>query len=83
MPAAAAAWFAHRIRYPWLARRMGWEGRVRLALLVRAHRVQEARLLQSSGHALLDRAAREGVLGAAGAPVKDGQWLLSVRFALR
>jgi len=49
-------------RYPPVARRRGWQGRVSIALLVRADgRLSDVELLESSGHALLDRAALDDV----------------------
>ncbi len=44
--------------YPWIARRRGWEGEVRLALRVgAAGRVSDLRVVKTSGYAILDRAA--------------------------
>jgi len=51
-----------RIEYPALAREMGMEGRVRIEALVdQEGRVKRARILESSGFDVLDRAARRGV----------------------
>ncbi|MBM3490321.1 MAG: energy transducer TonB [Alphaproteobacteria bacterium] len=48
--------------YPQLSRLRGQEGRVRLAVRIDAEgRVTELRIVESSGHALLDKAAREAV----------------------
>lgn len=48
--------------YPAQARRRGWEGRVLLVVRVRADGVAESvRVAQSSGHDILDRAARDAV----------------------
>lgn len=48
--------------YPLLARRQGWEGEVRLMLRVEADgRLSVLRVLSSSGHRLLDRAAVEAL----------------------
>lgn len=51
-----------RFRYPLLARRLGWEGQVVLDLQV-AHsgRVRVLRVAASSGHAVLDQAARHAL----------------------
>ncbi len=44
--------------YPWIARREGWEGEVRLALRVGAGgRVSALRVVHTSGYPVLDRAA--------------------------
>ena len=44
--------------YPWIARRRGWEGEVRLALRVgAAGRISDLRVVKTSGYAILDRAA--------------------------
>jgi protein TonB len=45
-------------RYPLLAQRNGWQGEVRLSLIVDAHgELSEVRIVQSSGYAILDEAA--------------------------
>jgi len=62
---------------------MGWQGVVALVMQIKAHRVVWAQVAQSSGVTVLDQAALSGVQGARGAPVEDGWWRLSVRFALR
>lgn len=47
-------------RYPSRARRLGWEGRVILELVVSAHgNVEKVSIASSSGHAALDRAGAE------------------------
>lgn len=48
--------------YPWVARLRGWEGVVVLQVMVRASgRVERVGVVQSSGYALLDRAAQGAV----------------------
>ncbi len=48
--------------YPWVARLRGWEGVVVLQVMVKADgRVERVGVAQSSGYALLDRAALEAV----------------------
>ncbi len=48
--------------YPWVARLRGWEGVVVLQVMVEASgRVERVGVAQSSGYALLDRAALEAV----------------------
>jgi protein TonB len=49
-----------KARYPSRARRLGWEGRVVLELAVSARgAVETVKIVTSSGHAVLDRAAAE------------------------
>ena len=49
-----------RFEYPLLARRRGWEGRVRVALLVKPDGgLREMHVVQSSGYQVLDEAALE------------------------
>lgn len=66
---AAATYFY----YPPLARRHGWEGEVRLALHV-AHdgRLSDIRVLSSSGHRVLDRAAIDCLTRVARLPDATG-----------
>jgi len=59
----------HRLEYPALARRMGWTGRVVIVFTVcKDGRVEEARVVESSGRELLDRNAVEVVAQAAPFP---------------
>ncbi len=76
--------------YPRLARRRGQQGTVMLAVLVnREGRVDELKLLTSSGFSLLDRAAAETVKGWRFEAGRSGEkpvdmWVtVPVRFALR
>ncbi len=56
---------AARFRYPYLARRHGWEGRVVLGLqLTPDGHIHRPRVTKSSGHRVLDRAALDAVAGA-------------------
>lgn len=70
-PAAGVAWRGAQIAYdrappppyPSLAQRRGWEGDVLLRVHVDAGgRAREVEIVRSSGHALLDRSARDQVL---------------------
>ncbi len=48
--------------YPAVARRRGWQGRVRIGLLVEADgHLSRVQLVESSGYALLDKAALKNV----------------------
>ena len=61
--------------YPPLARRRGWQGRVNVGLHVAADGdLTRIRLVKSSGHALLDRAAVRNITELRGIP-RAAQWL--------
>ena len=79
-----------RPRYPKRAKRRGYEGTVLLEVLVdRNGRVKELRILTSSGHSVLDRAALKSVKGWLFEPGMVGDekvdmWVrVPVRFELR
>ncbi|MEJ2724142.1 MAG: energy transducer TonB [Deltaproteobacteria bacterium] len=76
--------------YPRMARRRGYEGTVLMEVLVsREGRVQALRLLESSGHSVLDREAMAAVQGWVFEPGRRGagrveMWVkVPVRFKLR
>ncbi|MFH0845105.1 MAG: energy transducer TonB [Pseudomonadota bacterium] len=76
--------------YPGLARRRGYQGTVILDVFVnRRGKVTDLRVAQSSGHALLDHAAKSSVKGWLFEPAKRGEepidmWVkIPVRFQLR
>lgn len=57
------------IAYPAVARKMGWEGKVLVAFLLRPDgTVRDVRVVQGSGHAVLDRGAVEAVRNASPFP---------------
>jgi protein TonB len=57
------------IAYPVLARKMGWEGRVVVAFRILADgSVRDIRVVEGSGHAILDRNAVEAVRSASPFP---------------
>ena len=61
--------------YPPLARRRGWQGRVNVGLHVEADGdLTRIHLVESSGHALLDRAAVRNITELRGIP-RAAQWL--------
>jgi protein TonB len=61
--------------YPPLARRRGWQGRVRIGLLVKADGdLSGVHLIESSGYALLDKAAIKNVSQLRNVPAA-GRWL--------
>ncbi len=71
------------VRYPWVARKRGWEGEVALRLDVRAQQVMQVTMLVSSGYSMLDDAAHKGVVSAERLPLADGFYRLPVRFRLQ
>lgn len=55
--------FDKHFHYPRLARKRGWEGEVVIGFIVNpAGRIDEARILRSSGHTVLDKAAIQSFL---------------------
>ena len=61
--------------YPSIARRRGWEGRVRIGLLVEADGdLSDVQLIESSGYGLLDKAAIKNVNKLRNVPAAT-QWL--------
>ena len=61
--------------YPPLARRRGWQGRVRIGLLVEADgHLSRVQLVESSGYTLLDKAAMKNVNQLRNVPGAT-QWL--------
>jgi protein TonB len=57
------------VSYPALARRMGWEGRVIVAFRILSNgSVRDIRVVEGSGHAVLDRSAVEAVRSASPFP---------------
>jgi protein TonB len=69
--------------YPPAARRRGLEGVARVQFEIGAEgRADRIELVRSSGHALLDRAAREGVVAAGVLPRVYGRVEVPVHFAL-
>ena len=64
-----------RFDYPSLARRRGWQGRVRIGLHVEADGdLTRIHLLESSGYALLDKAAVKNATELRNVPAVS-QWL--------
>jgi protein TonB len=61
--------------YPPVARRRGWQGRVRVGLLIEADGdLTDIRLVESSGYAVLDKAAVKNLIELSHVPAA-GQWL--------
>jgi len=55
-----------RIKYPYIARRMGWEGRVILEIVLSKNGCESVRVVRSSGHKVLDNNALETVRALCG-----------------
>ncbi|AAC06776.1 energy transducer TonB family protein [Aquifex aeolicus] len=55
-----------RIKYPYIARRMGWEGKVILEIILSEKGCESVRVAHSSGHKVLDRNAVETVKALCG-----------------
>jgi protein TonB len=80
-----------RFDYPSLARRRGWQGRVRVGLHVEANgELSRIRLLESSGYSLLDKAAVKNVTELRKVPAviqwldgRDIDVILPVRYQLK
>jgi TonB family protein len=71
------------LRYPPSARRRGLEGMARLQFEIGADgRADRIELVRSSGHPLLDRAARESVVAAGVLPRVYGRLQVPVHFGL-
>jgi protein TonB len=72
------------VGYPARARELGLEGTTRIQFEIGADgRAREVATVQSSGHALLDRAAEEGAIAAGRLPALYGRIRIPVRFDLR
>jgi protein TonB len=77
---ALARQLAFHRYYPPLARSRGWQGEVRLGVRVGSDgRLSRVRVLQTSGHALLDRAAVRSVHAVHGIR-HPPQWLKGTHF---
>jgi len=83
VPAKVQGMILTHVRYPWMARKRGWEGEVALRLDVRAQQVMQVTMLVSSGYSMLDAAAHKGVVSVERLPLSDGFYRLPVRFRLQ
>jgi len=83
VPAKVKGMILTHVRYPWMARKRGWEGEVALRLDVRAQQVMQVTMLVSSGYNMLDDAAHKGVASVERLPLSDGFYRLPVRFRLQ
>jgi protein TonB len=72
------------VAYPQRARELGLEGTTRIQFEIGPDGLaREVATVQSSGHALLDRAAEEGAIAAGKLPALYGRIRIPVRFDLR
>ncbi len=83
LPDAVRQRILAHVHYPRQARRFGWQGRVEFRLRVAEQGIHDIVLLVSTGHALLDRAARQGIEQAGRVPLVNGSYLLPVEFRLQ
>jgi len=72
-----------RVSYPRRARRLGWEGKAEFRIHVISRGIQQVTMLLSSGHALLDRAAKKGINSIGALPLNDGLYRFPVVFRLQ
>lgn len=72
------------VTYPERARQLGLEGTTRIQFEIGADgHAREVATVESSGHALLDRAAEQGAIDAGRLPPLYGRIRIPVRFDLR
>ena len=72
------------LSYPYIARRMGYEGRVLLSFSVGPDGyVKKIRLVKSSGHRTLDREAKRAVQAACPFPAPNGEISLTLPITFR
>ncbi len=83
LAAGVQAMLLANIHYPRQARRHGWQGAAEFQFDIDSQNIRNITMLVSTGHTILDRAARRGLSGIARVPVADGQYRLPVAFRLR
>jgi len=83
VPVAVQATILAKIGYPRQARRRGLEGQAEFRFDVNRQAVQQVSMLVSSGHPILDQAARRGLLSVGSLPLHDGSYQLPVIFRLQ
>jgi protein TonB len=77
---AAQRKLSEYIYYPETARQQGWEGTVQLFIELSGDgRVEDVRVISSSGHAILDNAAIKGFYAVGKLPGKSGTWSYTFR----
>jgi len=83
MTAAAQSILLANIHYPPIARRHGWQGKGEFQLAIVSQSIRNITMLGSTGHAVLDRAARLGLASVGHIAVADGKYRLPVEFRLQ
>jgi len=83
LAAGVQAMLLANIHYPRQARRHGWEGAGEFQLDIDSQSIRNITMLVSTGHAILDRAARRGLTGIDRVPIADGRYRLPVEFRLQ
>jgi TonB family protein len=72
-----------QVHYPMQARRRGWQGRAEFQLNVYQQSIHAVTLLASTGHPILDRAARRGLTSMRQIPLSNGLYRMPVVFRLQ
>jgi TonB family protein len=72
-----------QVHYPMQARRRGWQGRAEFQLNVYQQSIHAVTLLASTGHPILDRAARRGLASMRQIPLSNGLYRMPVIFRLQ
>jgi len=72
-----------QVHYPKRARRHGWQGRAEFQFNVYQQNIHEIIMLASSGHPILDRAARKGLTSVNQIPLSNGLYRIPVVFRLQ
>jgi len=72
-----------QVHYPKRARRHGWQGRAEFQFNVQQKTIHKITMLASTGHPLLDRAARRGLTSVNQIPLSNGLYRMPVVFRLQ
>jgi len=72
-----------QVHYPMQARRRGWQGRAEFRFDVHQQTIHAVTLLASTGHPILDRAARRGLALMRQIPLSNGLYRMPVVFRLQ
>jgi len=83
MAVGAQSMLLANIHYPPQARRHGWQGVGEFQLAIVSQSIRNITMLASTGHDILDRAARRGLISVSTIPVPDGLYRLPVEFRLQ
>jgi len=72
-----------QVYYPKQARRHGWQGGAEFQFNVHQQTIHEITMLASTGHPILDRAARRGLTSVNRIPLSNGLYRMPVVFRLQ